>query len=145
MAQAMPQNFENHARTIPAYHFAGFGILAINFFWSAYRLRYFSADAVIGLLLAVALLILFFYARVFALTVQDRVIRLEMTLLLDKLLPPELRPRIKEFTPAQLIALRFASDQELPELARRVLVENVTDGKTIKKMIQTWKPDYLRA
>ncbi|MBI4443802.1 MAG: hypothetical protein HY649_10555, partial [Acidobacteria bacterium] len=56
----------------------------------------------------------------------------------------ELRPRIKEFTPAQLIALRFASDQELPELARRVLVENVTDRKTIKKMIQTWKPDYLR-
>jgi len=146
MVQAMPQNFENHARVVPPYHFVAFGILAINFFWSAYRLlRSFSADGAIALLLAVALLILFFYARIFALTVQDRVIRLEMTLLLEKLLPPELRPRIKEFTPAQLIALRFASDQELPELARRVLVENVTDRKTIKKMIQTWKPDYLRA
>ncbi len=75
---------------------------------------------------------------------QDRIIRLEMTLRLDQLLPPDLRPRINHFTIGQLVALRFASDAELPALARRVLEENLTDRKAIKKMIQDWKPDFLR-
>ncbi len=140
------QNFENHARIVPAYHRVGFGILIVNFVWSVYRaIRYFSLETVIGLLMAVAIFILFFYARVFALTVQDRVIRLEMTLRLNQLLPPDLRPRIKDFTVAQLVSLRFAGDEELPELARKVLTDNITDRKAIKKMIRNWNPDYLRA
>jgi hypothetical protein len=85
------------------------------------------------------------YARMFALTVQDRVIRLEMRLRLEKLLPADLKSRILEFSVGQLIALRFASDAELPDLARRVLDEKVKDKKSIKQMIKTWKPDYLRA
>ena len=140
------QNFENHARTIPAYHYLGFGILIINFFWSVYKLiRSFSADSLIGLLIAVAFFILFFYARLFALTVQDRVIRLEMRLRLGQLLPPDLQPRVKEFTVGQLVALRFASDEELSELARKVLADNITDRTAIKKMIRHWNPDFLRA
>ena len=102
-------------------------------------------DSIVWFLLAVALAILFLYARLFATTVQDRVIRLEMHLRLNQLLPPELRPRIPEFSVAQLVALRFASDVELPELARRVLGEKLTDRKTMKKMIKSWKPGFLRA
>ena len=141
-----PQSFENHTRIVPAYHMVAFPILVINLLWSLYRvLRNFSVDAVIGLLLAFALVIIFLFARLFTLTVQDRVIRLEMRLRLEKLLQPDLQPRIPDLTVTQLVALRFASDEELPALTRRVLTENITDRKTIKQMIQKWVPDNLRA
>ena len=145
MEKPYNQNFENHGRVITAYHRVAFPIFALNLLWSLYRaVRSFSVESVLSLLLAAAFLILFFYARIFALTVQDRVIRLEMTLRLAQLLRPDLRPRVGEFTLDQLIALRFASDEELPELARRVLAEKLIDRKTIKKMIRAWKPDFLR-
>ncbi len=146
MAQAAPQTFANHVRIVPAYHIVLFGILIINFIWAAYQAaRFLSVASVIGLLLAIGLIILSFCARIFALRVQDRVIRLEMWLRMEQQLPQDLRARIPEFTVDQLVALRFASDQELPELVRKVLSGNITDRKTIKKMIQHWKPDYLRA
>jgi hypothetical protein len=88
---------------------------------------------------------LFFAARVFALTVQDRVIRLEMRLRMKDVLPADLQPRILEFTPGQLVALRFASDGELPDLARAVLKDGIKDKKTIKQMITHWQADELRA
>lgn len=142
----MTQTFENHSRTVPLYHQVAFPILALNFFYSVYRaVRSFSLETAVGALVAVALLILFFYARIFALTVQDRVIRLEMTLRMERLLPTDLRGRVQEFTPGQLVALRFASDEELAELARKVLVENLQDRKVIKRMIKSWRPDFLRA
>jgi hypothetical protein len=129
-----PQNFENHVRVIPGYHMVTFGIFAINLIWCIYRtVRAFSVQS------------LFFYARVFALTVQDRVVRLEMRMRLQQALPADLLPRIPEFEVGQLVALRFASDEELPALARRVLDENLRDRKAIKKMIRTWQPDSLRA
>ena len=146
MAQTTPQTFENHTRIVRAYHMGAFPLLAINLLWSGYRVMgNFSADAVVALLLAIALLLIFFHARIFALAVQDRVIRLEMRLRLEKLLPPDQRARIPDFTVGQLVALRFASDEELPDLARKVLSENLTDRKTIKRMIKKWNPDYLRA
>ena len=146
MAQTTPQTYANHTRIVPAYHMVAFPILAINLLWSGYKVvRSFSGDSVVALLVAVALLLIFFHARIFVLKVQDRVIRLEMTLRLEKLLPADLRPRIKDFTVDQLIALRFASDEELPDLARKVLTENVSTRKAIKQMIKKWNPDYLRA
>src|SRR5713226_8896567 len=153
MEKPYNQNFENHARVVTGYHKVALSIFALNFFWAIYRLvRSFSGDSifarldsVLALLLAVALLLLFFYARIFALTVQDRVIRLEMTLRLERILPPDLRPRIPEYTVGQLVALRFAGDDELPELARKVLADNLVDRKTIKQMIKKWRPDFLRA
>ena len=145
MAQPKPQSFDNHVRIVPAYHGVVFPILTINLLWSVYRaVQDFSAESVVSLLLGIALLILFFFARVFALTVQDRVIRLEMRVRLGSLLPADLQPRIPELTVRQLVALRFASDEELPDLARRVLTENITDSKAIKQMIQNWNADYLR-
>ena len=130
MAQATPQSFAHHTRIVPAYHMGAFGILVINFLWSCYRVvSNFSFDALVALLVAVALVLIFFHARIFVLTVQDRVIRLEMRLRLEKLVPADLQPRIPEFTISQLVALRFASDEELPALARKVLAENITDRK----------------
>ena len=85
------------------------------------------------------------YARNFALTVQNRVIRLEERMRLERLLPEDLKPRIGEFTCGQLVAMRFACDAELPALARKVLTDNIQAGKTIKQMVQNWRADYLRA
>jgi hypothetical protein len=142
----MTQNFENHAKFVPAFHIFILGTFAVNLVWSVYRLIHvFSAESAISLLLAIAFLLLAFYSRIFALTVQDRVIRLEMRLRMQQLLPDELRTRIPEFNVSQLVALRFASDAELPVLAMKVLDEKLNDRKAIKKMIRDWQPDLLRA
>lgn len=142
----MAQNFENHAKLVPGFHFAVLGIFTINLGWSLYRVAHaFSVESVIALLLAIAFILLAFYARTFALAVQDRVIRLEMRLRMQQILPAELRPRISEFSVNQLVALRFASDAELPALAKKVLDEKLNDRKTIKKMIREWQPDFQRA
>jgi Family of unknown function (DUF6526) len=142
----MTQNFENHARFVPAFHFFILPIFLLNVFWSIYRLiQSFSIESARSFLLALAFLLLAFHARIFALTVQDRLIRLEMRLRMQQLLPQELRPRIPEFTVDQLVALRFASDAELSALCRTVLDEKIADRKVIKKMIQNWQPDLLRA
>jgi hypothetical protein len=81
----------------------------------------------------------------FALSVQDRVIRLEERLRCERLLPQDLQARIVEFEPGQLVSLRFACDAELPALARKVLDEKMTDRKAIKQQIKNWRSDYLRA
>lgn len=145
MAEKKPQTYENHAKIVPSYHIVAFVILVINAGWSIYRLiREPSLDAVVNLLLAAALLLLFFHLRIFPLTVQDRVIRLEMRLRLERILPADLRERIGELSHGQLVALRFASDGELPELVREVLDGNITDRKEIKLKIKDWQPDHLR-
>jgi len=68
-----------------------------------------------------------------------------MRLRMLQLLPADMRPRIPEFSVNQLVALRFASDAELPSLAKKVLDEKLNDRKVIKKMIREWQPDFLRA
>lgn len=141
-----PQSFKNHARFVPLYHGFVLPVAAINAVWLLYRaLTRPSWDTAIAALMGVTLALMFVLARVFALTVQDRVIRLEMRLRLRDLLPPDLQPRISEFTRHQLVALRFASDRELPALARRVLDERLQDRKAIKMLIHEWHPDHLRA
>ena len=140
------QSFENHVRLVPAYNVVAFSILALNLFWTIYRaVVAFSMGAAVSLLVAVALLILAWFARVFALTVQDRVIRLEMKLRLQEVLPADLRGRAAELTVKQLVALRFASDAELPDLCRKVSDGNLADQKAIKKEIRNWQGDFLRA
>jgi len=139
------QTFANHTRLVPAFHMVTFPILAILFLWSAWRVvTEFSVDRLMFLLLTTATLVLLFLARIFALTAQDRVIRLEMRLKMAQLLPADLRPRINELTPKQLVALRFASDEELPDLVRTVLVDGIHDQKAIKRMIRNWQGDHLR-
>jgi hypothetical protein len=119
--------------------------LLLNVVWSIVRLvRSFSFGTIVSVLVAIALLVLAFYARIFALTVQDRVIRLEMRLRMQQVLPADLCARIPEFTLDQLVSLRFASDRELPALARKVLDEQLVERKAIKRMIHDWQPDFLR-
>jgi hypothetical protein len=139
------QSFQNHAKFVPLFHFVTIPILVANLLWSAYRALTGPAwETALAALVAVALLILAFLTRIFALKVQDRVIRLEMRLRLRELLPPDLVPRIVEFTPGQLVALRFAGDRELPVIARRVLDERLADKKAIKQMIADWQADHHR-
>jgi hypothetical protein len=146
MSETKTQNFENHTKLVPAFHFVVLPIFFVNLVSSIVRLAHvFSFVNVISVLMAVAFVLLALNARVFALKVQDRLIRLEMRLRLQELLSENLRERIPEFTVGQLVALRFASDDELPELARKVLDENLTNRKTIKKLIRNWQPDLLRA
>jgi Family of unknown function (DUF6526) len=140
------QNFEHHAKTVPVFHFIVLPIFLLNVFWSIYRLAtVHSMESVVSLVLAVAFLLLAFCARTFALRVQDRVIRLEMRLRLLQVLPADMRADVPEFTVEQLVALRFASDEELPELARKVRDEKLTDRKAIKKLVRNWQADLVRA
>ena len=148
-----PQNFSNHTKIVPAFHYFLLPVLFINLVgasywvyatarhaWGPFPLFY----AILNLFLAISLLILAFLARLFALGVQDRVIRLEERLRYQQLLPEDLKARINEFTTRQLVALRFASDTELPAQARKVQDEKVKERKAIKQMIQNWRADYQR-
>lgn len=145
------QSYANHARYVPGFHFVTFGILVVNVLWSLYRLfRPYEEgvpvfDRLLAVLVAGGILAVAFYARMFALAVQDRVIRNEMLARLATALPPDLRPRIGELRRGQIIALRFAGDEELPELTRQVLDGRLTKGNEIKQAIRSWQADHLRA
>ena len=141
------QNFANHARYVPAFHFFVLPVLFLNIGWSIHRWKtsLWSIDGAIWVLTSVAILVGFLFARLFALSVQDRVIRMEERQRCERLLPGDLQERIVEFEPGQLVALRFASDAELPALARKVLDEKLKDRKAIKQLVKSWRADYLRA
>jgi hypothetical protein len=141
-----PQSFENHRKFVPLFAAVAGPILMINLGWAIYRLvQVPTLDNGVSLLVAGALLIVAGYARGFALTVQDRVIRLEMQVRMRQILPADQHGRIKDFTRDQLVALRFAGDAELPGLAAQVLRDNLQDKTAIKKMIKSWQADHLRA
>lgn len=146
MSNTTEQTLANHTRFLPLYHFVVEPILLVNMgyrFWLLTSSQ--SWRTILGALVGVALLLLFFFARFMAMTVQDRVIRLEERLRLARLLPADLQGRIEELAVSQLVALRFASDAELPALTRTVLEKGITDRREIKAMIAKWRPDYLRA
>jgi len=145
MAHA-PQTYKNHTRLLPPYHFFVLPVLLLNLLehlrllWGAPTL-----GGVWTAVVALALLMLAVLSRVQVNTVQDRVIRLEMRLRLRELLPGDLQTRIHDLTPPQLVALRFASDAELPELVREVLAGKLSTKKAIKMRVRDWQGDYLRA
>jgi hypothetical protein len=143
------QNFANHTKFFPLFHFFVLPVLLVNLgiqiYWLKELWNTFTFRSIFNVLLALALIAGFLSARRFALAVQDRVIRLEERLRYQRLLPADLQPRIEEFTVAQLVSLRFASDAELPALARKVLDEKMQERKAIKQLVKSWKPDYLRA
>jgi hypothetical protein len=140
------QTYKNHARLLPPFHFFVLPVLLghvlnqIRHLWLAP-----SLGAGWAVVVALALLTLALYARVMALKVQDRVIRLEMRMRLAGVLPPDLHSRINGLTPAQLVALRFACDAELPGLVREVLDGQLKTSKEIKLRVKDWQADWLRA
>lgn len=140
------QSFSNHGRIVPVYHIGVFLILMANFIWGGYQLiQAFSPASVLSFLLAVGLILMFFSVRVQILTVQDRVIRLEMRLRLNAVLPADLARRAATLPVKQLVALRFASDEELPALVEEVLAGRLVTQKDIKMRVKNWQGDFLRA
>jgi hypothetical protein len=146
VAPASPQRYANHARYVVGFHGVALILVAANLVWSVVHLfrQRFSVPSVFGLVVAVALAQLFWYVRVFAAGNQDRIIRIEMRLRLERLLPADLAARIPELTTPQLVALRFAGDAELPELARKVLDERISSQKEIKLLVRDWQADHQR-
>jgi len=140
------QNYDNHAHLTLLFHKIAFPILALNVFVTAYfAVRGPSFQTIWQVVLAVGLVVLLFSARLMALTVQDRVIRLEERLRLKRLLPELSHEYIEGITVEQLIGLRFAPDDEVPELVRRMQTGDLTDRKSVKQAVQNWRADHLRA
>jgi hypothetical protein len=139
-----PQSFANHAKFDPPFHFFVLPVLLVNIFVVAFF--YFRSPGLGGawiVLVSVALLVFAGRARSFVTHLQDRIIRLEERLRLSTVLQEPLRSRISELTDSQLVALRFASDAELPGLVQRALDEKLS-RREIKKAIVDWRPDYAR-
>jgi uncharacterized protein DUF6526 len=144
MADLVSQNFSNHTRYDPPFHFFVLPVLVITLIATIVQLiRWPSLNSAWIVVFMVAAVVALFKIRLYALKVQDRVIRLEERLRLATLLDESLRPRIGEFTESQLAGLRFASDAELPALAARALSEKLSRDE-IKKAVQQWRPDYWR-
>ncbi len=144
MAGIPPQNFSNHTRYDPLFHFFILPVFALTLIAAIVHLAFKPGLHYAWLvILTVAALLTLFKIRLYSLKVQDRVIRLEERLRLMTLLDPALRARVPEFTESQLIALRFASDEELPALATRALNEKLGSAD-IKKAIRHWRPDDWR-
>jgi hypothetical protein len=144
MAEKKPQTFANHAKYDPAFHFFLIPVFALSVIAALVHLHWHpSLHAGAFLVISIAALIALFKIRIYALKVQDRVIRLEERQRLMLLLPESMRARIPELTESQLVALRFAPDPELPALAQRAIVDKLSNAD-IKKAIQNWRPDYFR-
>jgi uncharacterized protein DUF6526 len=144
MASSSQQNLATHVRFDPLYHFfalpvVGLSVIAI-IVHLVRRPSWFSAWLVV---LSIALVIVTVKARMYALRVQDRLIRLEERLRLRDLLQEPLRSRIDELTEGQLIALRFACDTEVAGLVEAALAKQLSKTQ-IKKSITTWRGDYFR-
>jgi hypothetical protein len=141
---AEPQTFSNHTRFDPPFHFFVLPVFAITLILTIVHLvRRPGLHSAWMVVVMVAAVVALFKIRLYALKVQDRVIRLEERMRLANLLDESLRSRIGEFTESQLIGLRFASDAELPQLAARALSEKLSRAE-IKKAVQQWRPDYWR-
>ena len=145
MAEKTPQTYANHARLHPPFHFfLGPGSFVLLILTIINVVRHFGQlEAwillLIGILFPVAVLLI----RLNPLRVQDRLIRLEEWLRLEALLSPELGARLDELNESQLIALRFASDEEVPALVAKVLAAKM-QPKEIKQAIVTWRADTFR-
>src|SRR2546423_2038439 len=139
------QIYATHRRWIPAWHFFALPVLVANVIVTA--VRFVREPRMIngwGVIVALALAIGIFLSRFMPLRAQDRVIRLEERTRLDSVLPADLRGRVGELTASQLIALRFAPDDELPELTRRALNGELKTQGDIKRAIRNWRADHLR-
>jgi hypothetical protein len=139
------QNYQNHTRFHPLFHFVGFPILAISLIYFIVRVfQDFSWDRLMFVFLLVGVIATFFLTRVNALKAQDRIIRLEERLRYKELLPNDLAEKAMNLRTNQMIALRFASDEELPDLVQKTLNGEFASGKEIKLAIRNWRGDYLR-
>lgn len=144
------QNYSNHTRWYPLFHFVVAPLLILNFLGHIVRL--FLAEPGSGrkmiafwIVFSLVIILLALAARSMALRVQDRVIRLEERLRYKELLPADVAAKASDLPVSEIIALRFASDTELPGLVEKVLNGELKGNKPIKQAVQNWRPDHLRA
>ncbi len=139
-----PQSAANHTMFDPPFHYMFVPAVLVLLIYSIYNaIMAPGLASAMFIVLIIAVALAGFKARIYALKVQDRLIRLEEQLRLHRLLPEALRPRIDELTEDQFVGLRFASDAELPELVTKTLANN-WKRKEIKEAIKHWRPDYFR-
>lgn len=140
------QNYSNHRRFFPLFHFTAVPLLVLFFGYSVYAfMRAPSLATGASVVLAVGVLCATLASRIMALAVQNRVIRLEMQLRLERVLGPAGQAAFDALTMGQLVALRFASDGELPSLVQRVRSNELPTSKSVKQAIREWRADWLRA
>jgi hypothetical protein len=144
MAEKVPQNLANHARLDPPFHFFVLPVFAITWVASiVFLVRHPSIPTGWLVVVVTAAITALLRIRIYALKVQDRVIRLEERLRLASLLPESQRNQVEQLNEGQLIGLRFASDQEVPALVARAVAERLSRAD-IKKAVLIWRPDYWR-
>jgi len=145
MAEQEGQTYASHRRYIPEFHFFVLPVLIANAVMTLIEFIRHPRFATSWIaIVAIALALGVWTARAMALRAQDRIIRLEERMRLDRLLPFDLRERVGELRTRQLIAIRFAPDEEVPDLVRRALDGDLKTPGDIKRAIQTWRPDHLR-
>jgi hypothetical protein len=147
MSKSSEQNLKNHGRLDPPVHFVLFAILVANLVFSVIHMIHHRQDAYFAgpwfVVLSLAVFIPFVKLRMYPLKVQDRVIRLEERIRLQALAPTEWHSQIYRLSEDQLIGLRFAADDEVLELAKQALEQNL-DRKQIKERIKSWRADNWR-
>lgn len=149
MPAIRPQSYDNHV-VIPRLHVIQLlallivvvlGAVGLSATVPATQVRWLGAALLIQAVTALTMVV---KARFYAVTLQDRIIRLEMQVRLEKVLPEDFKSCIPQLTLPQLIGLRFASDEELPELVRRVIDDRIEKADPIKRLVKNWKPDVNR-
>ena len=144
MSEKKPQNYENHAKFIPVFHYIALPLLLVNFFGALLRVtQEISFYTFNGVGLAISLIVVAVFTRLFALKAQDRVIRLEEQIRMQTFLPDALKAQVGRLTMGQIVALRFASDEELVDLTQDALDQN-TSPNALKQAVKNWRPDYDR-
>ena len=144
MSEKKPQNYENHAKFIPVFHYIALPLLLVNFFGALFRVtQEISFYTFNGVGLAISLIVGAVFTRLFALKAQDRVIRLEEQIRMQTFLPDALKAQVGRLTMGQIVALRFASDEELVDLTQDALDQN-TSPNALKQAVKNWRPDYDR-
>jgi len=140
------QSYEKHVRMHPLFHYVLVPLALVTLIGALFNLlpRFRGGIelwyAIILLVAAFAFVLVVMLERMYANKVQDRVVRLEENFRHFVLTGNTLDSRL---TVSQIIALRFASDEEFVALAARAAAEKL-DGDAIKKQIKSWKPDHLR-
>lgn len=139
------QTYANHTRWHPPFHFFLAPVLLINLIVAIVQcVRFPGWERGWWIVVSLALIVVAALSRLNPLKVQDRLIRLEERLRYQQLLPADLARQTSALTPGQTVALRFASDDELPELVRQVLEGELTKPAEIKRAIKNWRADTLR-
>jgi Family of unknown function (DUF6526) len=140
------QSYKSHTRLLPPFHFFVIPVMLVNLVNAArHAFQQPTLHWLWEVVFALGLVGLALFSRVQALTVQDRVIRLEERLRLRQLLPPDLHQYINTLSHRQLVALRFASDEEVADLVRDIAGGKLTTSKDIKMRVRNWRADWLRA